>query len=324
MSVKLSIIIPNYNKGEYIEECLNSIINQNYSDYEIIVIDDCSTDNSLSILEKFNKKYEFITLIKHNYNKNGSNTRNEGIEIAKGDYILFFDSDDILEPNILKICMKKIIETNADLLIANYYNLKDSKKAIDINNDVVDDVYIGKAKIFNRIVNLPPVPGNKIFKKDIIIKNKIYWANILINQDLSYYYKYILFCDKVVTIADLMYSHRYVSDSVYNVKNFNLFYSNAAFSDIKNFYIRNNNEELYNRYIPLVIFRNCLRNIYKSLRYSSYKERILICKYYEIEESKLDYSKCALNNEFRKKRIKFKIMTFLKYIYCLRDKSSKY
>jgi len=100
--MKLSIIIPLYNTEDYIEECINSIINEDITDYEIIVIDDGSMDKGVDLVEAMAKQYpQYIKLLKNNRKKGVSGARNTGLDVAKGKYIAFLDSDDIVMNNSL-------------------------------------------------------------------------------------------------------------------------------------------------------------------------------------------------------------------------------
>ena len=100
--MKISVIIPVYNVEKYIEDCLNSILVQTLKDFEIICIDDCSTDNSLQIIETYTHKDKRIKILKNKKNEGPSYTRNIGIEMAQGEYIYFLDSDDMIEKNALQ------------------------------------------------------------------------------------------------------------------------------------------------------------------------------------------------------------------------------
>ena len=139
---KFSIIIPNYNCGEYIEDCLLSILKQNYNNYEIIVIDDGSTDNSLEILDKY-KKNNSIKLYKTNRLKQGG-ARNKGLKMATGEYVLFLDSDDYLYDNVLSELLK-IIKTQ-DVIFLGFYNEKKNKEirsAMRYKKDIIkNDIWL--------------------------------------------------------------------------------------------------------------------------------------------------------------------------------------
>ena len=111
--IKFSIIVPNYNKGEYIEDCLNSIFNQTYTNYEVIFIDDGSTDNSVELAKKYNVK------LLHTNHTHAGGARNKGLEQATGDYIVFLDSDDYFtNNNVLEQLSNQI--NDEDIIFLNY------------------------------------------------------------------------------------------------------------------------------------------------------------------------------------------------------------
>jgi glycosyltransferase involved in cell wall biosynthesis len=116
---RLSIIIPVYNVGAYLNKCVVSIIKQITADDEVLLIEDCSTDNSLSICKELAEQHPNIYLHRHNINKGLSEARNTGIKHAQGEYITFVDSDDFLEEDTLKVNMDIIAEHN-DVDILEY------------------------------------------------------------------------------------------------------------------------------------------------------------------------------------------------------------
>ena len=112
MNEKISIIVPIYNEEKYVKQCLESLINQDFDEYEIICIDDHSTDNSNQIVREFQKISNRIKLILHSSNQGLSSARNTGLKAAHGEYVLFVDSDDMLLDNALKIIYKNMQEKN--------------------------------------------------------------------------------------------------------------------------------------------------------------------------------------------------------------------
>ncbi len=113
--MKISIIIPVFNVQDYIAECLDSIIKNNYSNFEIICIDDASNDNSYSILEKYAEKYDFIKIYRNEKNLGVADTRNKGLALASGEYIWFVDSDDMIDEKAL-VKIDKYINQNFDII----------------------------------------------------------------------------------------------------------------------------------------------------------------------------------------------------------------
>ena len=217
MENKVSIIIPIYNSNKYLKECLDSIINQTYSNLEIILIDDGSKDNSFDICEEYAKKDKRIILKKKN-NEGVSATRNLGIEICTGKYILFIDSDDYCNENMIE----KILYNSQknDLIICGYNKIYKNKKVH----------YIVKNKeknIEDMVINDESVGGylwNKLFKTSIIKENNIRFdKDIHFCEDLLFVLSYIKNINSVSYIDEELYNYRMRRNSVtfnfYNKKN---------------------------------------------------------------------------------------------------------
>lgn len=117
--MKLSIIVPVYNIKSYISYCIKSIVHQNYEDFEIILVDDGSTDGVSLICDKFAIKYNFIKVI-HKQNGGLSSARNAGLDIANGDYVLFIDGDDYLQNGAIKELVTIVKNTRADVVQFGY------------------------------------------------------------------------------------------------------------------------------------------------------------------------------------------------------------
>lgn len=122
----VSIIIPNYNYASYLEECINSVIGQTYKNIEIIIIDDCSNDNSIEIIENLQQKFD-IKLIRNTENSGVSFSRNKGIEAATGEYICFLDPDDTWYPEKLERQVTLLLQQNSNLCFADIDVLKGGK-----------------------------------------------------------------------------------------------------------------------------------------------------------------------------------------------------
>lgn len=123
----VSVIVPVYNVEQYLDECLNSIRQQTYKNIEIIVVEDCSTDNSLNTLTKHLEDPR-VKLIQHEKNSGLSAARNTGIDAANGDYIMFVDSDDLVHLSLIELCVKYAIVYDADLITYNFKAFEDGVK----------------------------------------------------------------------------------------------------------------------------------------------------------------------------------------------------
>ena len=147
---KVSIIVPVYNVEKYLERCINSLINQTFRDIEIIAINDGSTDSSLNILKELEKKDHRIKVIDRK-NLGVSSCRNKGIEISKGKYIVFVDSDDWIDLNMIERMHNNAVENNSDIVMCSYMR---------------EFINHSKEKIFN-------LPEEVIYEKEEI-KNKLH------------------------------------------------------------------------------------------------------------------------------------------------------
>ena len=194
----ISIIVPVYNVSEYLEECLISIINQSYKNIEIICINDGSTDNSLEILESFQKKDNRIIII-NQINKGLSAARNTGLDIAKGKYIGFVDSDDYIDLDMFKMLYESIKKYNTDISICNYYYLLGEEKYIYYESDK-DDLINNKEDYLYELLydcKIQNYVWSRLYKKELFdnvrfpvgtVFEDIYISTCLLDKINSAYY----------------------------------------------------------------------------------------------------------------------------------------
>ena len=146
-NIKVSVIIPVFNTEKYLEEAIGSIVNQTLREIEIIVVNDCSTDNSAQILERFAQQDSRIKILTHEKNKGQSVARNTGMGIMKGEYLYFFDSDDVLESDCLRLCYEKSKTENLDFLFFDAVTFYDFKSNVKFNyqrtSDLEPKIYSG-------------------------------------------------------------------------------------------------------------------------------------------------------------------------------------
>lgn len=205
--MKISIIIPVYNKEKYLDKSIKSILNQTYENFELIIINDGSTDNSSTICHKFEQKDKRIKVI-DTENYGVSNARNIGLKKAKGKYIQFIDADDYIENNMLENMVKIVEKYNPDIII-NAIQMVNHKKE-NITNIVptfdgitdINDVMESFAEI-QKTTGIYGYVHNKFIKKSIIDNNDLRFdKNIWLAEDLDFcldLYKYIsnvYFCKK--------------------------------------------------------------------------------------------------------------------------------
>jgi glycosyltransferase involved in cell wall biosynthesis len=210
---KISIIIPVYNACETIEKCIDSIINQTYQDYEIILINDGSKDKSLEILKEYEKKYPTKIVVVDQENMGVSNTRNKGIKLAKSKYIMFVDNDDYLDNDYLNHYIKEIEKYDLDMVSGGY-------RRITEDNKIIENRY-PKNNEWGRFLII--TPWAKIYKKDFLIKNDIKFLNYGIGEDVYFYLQILSHTDKIKMIPYIGYNWFYNTKSVSNTshKGFN-------------------------------------------------------------------------------------------------------
>lgn len=135
--MKLSIIVPIYNVASYLRKCVNSLLAQDISDHEIILVDDGSPDECPQICNQYAEQYSNIKVI-HQANAGLSAARNSGVKVATGDYIIFVDSDDYLQPNVLGALMEQVERDNLDVLRFRYQNVRESGEAFAPYKDMTN------------------------------------------------------------------------------------------------------------------------------------------------------------------------------------------
>lgn len=211
--MKISVIIPIYNKEPYLEMCLNSVINQTYSNLEIILINDGSTDNSLTICNLFTFKDKRIQIIDQK-NAGVSAARNKGINLAGGNWIYFLDADDFLELDAFESIVNEIIQDNQiDLVEFGTQKWKDgilvgkrvpSKKQIFTDN--IKFIMGNELKPFSACFHL--------IKKELLIENKIQFdEDLKHNEDMLFMFKIFLNSKKALVMDEIFYNIVFSSDS---------------------------------------------------------------------------------------------------------------
>lgn len=210
-NILISIIIPVFNAEKYIERCLKSIEEQNYQEYEVIIIDDGSTDTSASICNTFHSKDNRFTVFQIE-NQGVSNARNLGIEKAQGKYILFVDSDDWLKKNALETFSQKI-SLEDDLIISSYYDVIDTNYIPKIFT-TEEKRYRGekiKEYVSNDFMKIS-TPWAKLYKTSIIKDHNLtFRKNIKYGEDLIFNMEYIDKCNTLLVIQDCLYYYQIMS-----------------------------------------------------------------------------------------------------------------
>ena len=203
----ISVIIPIYNSSKYLRSCLDSILSQNFSSYEIICVDDGSTDSSADILAEYEQKSCKVFVISQE-NKGRACARNTGLRRARGEYICFVDSDDELKPNALRT-LHAYIEKGVDAVVSSIevsYTTHEEKRAQDssyyrIERDCTFQVSPHMLTTFHSSVCA------SLFRKEIILDNKIFFPESLNFEDFFFHWTYFLYCHKITFLKEPTYKY---------------------------------------------------------------------------------------------------------------------
>lgn len=202
MKELISVIVPVYNVEKYLDRCIKSIVNQSYTNLEIILVDDGSPDKCGEICDEWAQKEERIKVI-HKKNGGLSDARNTGIEIAQGQYLSFIDSDDYIHKDFIKILYENSLKNNADISMCG---VKRTDKNEDISREVKNEniTIVFSKDILERKNNIYCVAWNKLYKKSIF--NNIRYPKGKIHEDVAVIYKIMYYSNKIaITDAELYF-----------------------------------------------------------------------------------------------------------------------
>ena len=216
---KVSIIIPAYNVQQYIEECLQSLLEQTYNNFEIIIVNDGSTDETLSIIKGYESKYDFIRVIDISNHGQGY-ARNLALKEAKGEYVLFMDSDDFLEKVTLQVAVERIKEDKSDFVLFDwkYYFDKSSKYKYTNTENFFDKRILQDDEVVDLLTIKHYFTVNKLYSKEFLLKNKIKYGEGYIYEDIPFWAKVVTCASKVSLIHSPLYTVRVNATSTTKTK----------------------------------------------------------------------------------------------------------
>ena len=205
---EVSIIVPIYNAEKTLPRCIESVINQEFTDFELILCNDGSSDNSGLICDEYQEKDSRIKVI-HKENTGVSDTRNKALQIATGQYIQFLDADDWITVDATKLMVRRMKETDADLVISDFYRVVGKRTShkgdIDIE-DVMNQETFAQHMMENPADFYYGVLWNKLFKREIIEKYQIKMdENVSWCEDFLFNLEYILHANRIATLLAPIY-----------------------------------------------------------------------------------------------------------------------
>jgi len=275
--ISISIIIPTYNVENYIHDCINSILNQEMDDIEIICVDDLSTDSTRDVLNYYSQKHSNIRCF-HMKEKHGSGgCRNYGLKQAKGKYIYFMDSDDWIDPNSLKNIYEMAQTNKTQILMFKNLNYMSEHHEFDKGNYFVMEHL---TYYLNRLFSIDDIKRNDLFRFNVVPWNKLYLKSFLdnihvkfvenlIHQDEPFFYETMVHADRIYFIDEYYYNYRKRDTSITQLAN------KVELGTIQII-----------EYMLLVFIKNSIYSIYK---------KKLLKKLFEIFCSKYNF----INEEFK-------------------------
>ena len=210
MSVKVSIIVPVYNSAKTLRRCADSILNQDFTDYELFLVDDGSTDDSGAICDEYAALDNRVHVI-HKNNSGVSDTRNTALDLAHGKYIQFLDSDDWITPDATKLLVRTAEKNNCDLVIADFYRVNGER--VSQKGDIDEDAVLSKEEFSHHMMENPAdfyygVIWNKLYRRDIIEKHELR-MNVQINwcEDFMFNLEYIRYAERFIALKVPIYHY---------------------------------------------------------------------------------------------------------------------
>lgn len=207
----ISIIVPVYNVERYLKKCIESLIHQTYRNIEIILVDDGSTDRSKEICDAYAKE-DFRIRVIHQENQGLSQTRRNGLEIAKADYVVFVDSDDYVDERFVEK-LWKLMENNVDMALVGFKNIDETGKIVPIKPEKSE--ILEKEDMLDRFLLQKPYINamwNKCYKKEIL--EKIDFPSGILFEDFAVIYRIIDQCGRIALSSETLYNYRIREDSI--------------------------------------------------------------------------------------------------------------
>lgn len=322
----ISIVIPVYNAKNKMAKCLNSLINQSSNNFEVIFIDDCSTDGSYEYLKKFFKNAKTNVKIHQNEKNSGPGvSRNNGIKMAEGKYLMFIDSDDYITNDCIEN-LSKIISDNSkiDCICFDFYRVN--------GKQIQENKMISKSELKNMIdtkeaflYSKGTICG-KLFDLDIIRNNKIYLPNLKRNEDMPFAKVVLSYCNNIFYCQKPLYFYvAYDSSLMHNVQ---LLDENNAIKAYE--FIENNVSFLMSDYLEQIFIKECLYSVISGVMQKGYTKKKILSITLPLEKK---YNSWYNNSYIKELNFKnrvvltlyhYRMFFLLKFVFYLKKKIYKY
>lgn len=245
--INLSFILPCYNVGNYISDCLNSIYDLGWPEdtFEVICVNDCSTDNTQMVLSQYSREHSNLQLIDHTVNLTSGGARNSGIQAAQGRYVWFVDPDDMIVPAAVPTLLSRVDEDNLDILFFNNYIVDENKRGkssqqLFANTESLpgQDYVI---KFFPGELSKLCIVWRCLFRMGFIKENDLKFPIMRKSQDVVFLWKALPVANRVSSCSDFGYVYRTNPYSVANLRlkgevlfSERMLFANEVFSILEN------------------------------------------------------------------------------------------
>lgn len=303
--VKISVIVPVYNVEKYLPKCLDSLVNQTINDYEVIIINDGSPDNSQKIIDKYAK--EFPNIIKPFIKENGgqASARNYALKKASGEYIMYVDSDDWIAENALEKLYEKAMDDNSDIVVCSAYKVLNDDYSLMESFDTIKDPI--KSYILNR-----PSAWCKLIKKEVLKNKELYFLENHYYEDIAVVPAYCLYTKNISFLNMPLYYYLIREGSTMN----QLKYTNSledifdSLDYLESLFKSKNCLSVYKEELEFIYIENLLHAA--TLRFLPYKEgEKSILKIIKIMKEK--FPNWKKNKYYKQEKLKYKIVCSLIY-----------
>lgn len=300
---KVSVVVLVYNVSMYLKKCLNSLVNQTYKDYEIVIVNDGSTDSSLEILEEYKEEYPGLFKIYSIKNGGRSNARNYGISKVETEFFTFVDGDDYIDSRMLEKLVGNL-DKDTDISIC------DSMRIFDDGNESILRFFRLDIEDKNKAMMVSyPGPCGKLYRTSLFRDNKIIFPkNVNCYEDMAVIPTLGLYTDKIKYIGEPLYKYVIHNDSAIRPK----FFSEKRAQDLFRVmdFLNRKFHNRFNEELEFIYIEHLLRTA--SLRFSSFKEgRECVIKINDLMHQK--YPNYIKNRYYKKVSFRFKILCYLAY-----------
>lgn len=305
MSIKFSIIIPCYNVEKYIEKTIKSVLSQTYSNFELLLINDGSTDNTFKIIKQLEETDDRIRVFSQE-NLGVSQTRNKGISLSKGEFIYFLDGDDLIENNLLEKANEIFDKKEIDVFSFGYDVFRGENR-LELSNKKFDSSILTSKEFLKRffVKDIPQSICSLIVKKEIF-KNLYFKENMVVGEDLEFQIQLLLNNEINIYYSSDMFFHyirRENSATTTNKMNINYFNILLCFENLRKQILKKKIKEFFNYHIEIFFstINGLSKKNFKKENYADIKKEL----------AKYDYILDSFKFRFKKREVILLILIVL-------------